>query len=589
MRRRRRERLQGDLRGHRKARRGRSRAQGHARKVEKLLLATDPDREGEAIAWHLPKRSSDRSSTCSACCSTRSRRRACETASTSPRDLDTYLYEAQRTRRVLDRIGGYAVEPALAQARVRSLGRPRADAGAAPHRRSPARDRRVRSRAYWIVGVALARQAQPPPFTARRSVTARRREARGRATASSTPALRSRPRERRATASRRSRSASRSATRPRRTPPPSCSRTRRPASASAQARDARRAGALRRRRPQEGRRPGRSHHVHAYRQRARLRRGRRRVPRVHRDDLRQEVAAREAQRLQEQEETCRTRTKRSVRRAWTCRPTRCAAPHRRAVQAVQADLGSLRRVPDDRRPSTTRPASRSRRSRARSRRTHLARASGSVLKFAGWRAVYGGQATTAVAARGRRSKGNDGGNGATADDGKAPRRRSPPEEATRTLPELNEGEALALVDPPGVVTKQKHEPPPYFNEASLVKKLEEEGIGRPSTYAEILSKVQARDYVEKVGDQLVPTRSRQAGDRRPGRRQVRPRRLELHAQAGGRPRRGRGRQAAKRLDVLARFTSAREADRHAPRSRRAMVARAGADRRASAEDCGKAS
>ena len=57
----------------------------------------------------------------------------------------------------------------------------------------------------------------------------------------------------------------------------------------------------------------------------------------------------------------------------------------------------------------------------------------------------------------------------------------------------------------GVVQAKETEPPPYFNEASLVKKLEEEGIGRPSTYAEILSKVQARDYVRKDGNKLVPS------------------------------------------------------------------------------------
>jgi len=55
------------------------------------------------------------------------------------------------------------------------------------------------------------------------------------------------------------------------------------------------------------------------------------------------------------------------------------------------------------------------------------------------------------------------------------------------------------------VQAKRTEPPPNFTEASLVKKLEEEGIGRPSTYAEILSKVQARDYVRKVNNKLIPT------------------------------------------------------------------------------------
>ena len=61
--------------------------------------------------------------------------------------------------------------------------------------------------------------------------------------------------------------------------------------------------------------------------------------------------------------------------------------------------------------------------------------------------------------------------------------------------------------PPGVVTEQKFtQPPPRYTEASLVRELEERGIGRPSTYAEIISKVQARDYVEKIdGTRFRPT------------------------------------------------------------------------------------
>ena len=61
--------------------------------------------------------------------------------------------------------------------------------------------------------------------------------------------------------------------------------------------------------------------------------------------------------------------------------------------------------------------------------------------------------------------------------------------------------------PTGVITEQKFtQPPPRYTEASLVKELEERGIGRPSTYAEIISKVQARDYVEKMdGTRFQPT------------------------------------------------------------------------------------
>ena len=71
------------------------------------------------------------------------------------------------------------------------------------------------------------------------------------------------------------------------------------------------------------------------------------------------------------------------------------------------------------------------------------------------------------------------------------------------LPEVKAGDALDLksVDPEQRFT----EPPPRFNEASLVKTLEEKGIGRPSTYASIINTIQDRDYVKKIGAKFVPT------------------------------------------------------------------------------------
>ena len=49
------------------------------------------------------------------------------------------------------------------------------------------------------------------------------------------------------------------------------------------------------------------------------------------------------------------------------------------------------------------------------------------------------------------------------------------------------------------------EPPPRFNEATLVKELEADGVGRPSTYASILSTIQEREYVKKEGGKFTPT------------------------------------------------------------------------------------
>jgi DNA topoisomerase-1 len=76
-------------------------------------------------------------------------------------------------------------------------------------------------------------------------------------------------------------------------------------------------------------------------------------------------------------------------------------------------------------------------------------------------------------------------------------------ESDRRLPELSDGEALRLekLSPEQKATQ----PPPRYNEASLVRVLEERGIGRPSTYASIINTIQDRDYVKKIQAKFVPT------------------------------------------------------------------------------------
>jgi DNA topoisomerase I len=105
------------------------------------------------------------------------------------------------------------------------------------------------------------------------------------------------------------------------------------------------------------------------------------------------------------------------------------------------------------------------------------RASGSTLRTPGYLAVYG------VAAE---------------DDEEADR-----EKDGSKLPPLTAGETLKLV---AIKPEQKEtQPPPRYNEASLVKFLEENGIGRPSTYAEILRKLEDREYVRKKERRFLPT------------------------------------------------------------------------------------
>ncbi len=77
------------------------------------------------------------------------------------------------------------------------------------------------------------------------------------------------------------------------------------------------------------------------------------------------------------------------------------------------------------------------------------------------------------------------------------------EELKHKLPALEPGETLTLKE----LKPEQHftEPPPRYNEASLVKELEEKGIGRPSTYAAILTTIQERQYVQKIGGKFIPT------------------------------------------------------------------------------------
>ena len=73
----------------------------------------------------------------------------------------------------------------------------------------------------------------------------------------------------------------------------------------------------------------------------------------------------------------------------------------------------------------------------------------------------------------------------------------------KLLPQLREGESLKLLEL--TPTQNFTQPPPRYSEASLVRVLEEKGIGRPSTYATIISVIQNREYVRKEKGRLLPT------------------------------------------------------------------------------------
>ena len=77
------------------------------------------------------------------------------------------------------------------------------------------------------------------------------------------------------------------------------------------------------------------------------------------------------------------------------------------------------------------------------------------------------------------------------------------ENKEKTLPALKEGDTLKLLD---VLPKQHFtQPPPRYSEATLVKALEDNGVGRPSTYASILSTIQEKEYAELIQRKFKPT------------------------------------------------------------------------------------
>ena len=76
-------------------------------------------------------------------------------------------------------------------------------------------------------------------------------------------------------------------------------------------------------------------------------------------------------------------------------------------------------------------------------------------------------------------------------------------EGKAILPAMNEGDALHLKNIEG--NQHFTQPPVRYTEATLIKALEEDGIGRPSTYATIISAITGREYVEREGKQLKPT------------------------------------------------------------------------------------
>jgi len=461
----------------------------NARRVQRVLLATDPDREGEAIAWHLMEevRKDLPDVEIRRVLFNEITKKGVQEGIAKPRDLDTHLYEAQRTRRVLDRIGGYPLSNLLWRKLTFGLSAGRVQTPAL--RIIVDRQHEIDSfvpRPYWLLEAHLFGN-NPPPFTALLdSVNGEKLER-----VSSRPAATSELDAQRFADDLRIADylVAKIVKRERKSRAPA------PYTTSKLQQDAS---------TRLGMQPSRAMRVaQALYEGVELGKGGETaglITYMRTDSVRLSAEAVQSCReyitqrfgadaVPAQPNEFKTKKAQVQDAHEAIRPTRMDLPPEVVHKYLTEERYKLYKLIWDRFVACQMvPAVYDQTSveieAVHSERHYGLRASGSVLKVSGWRAAYGTLEPTALA-------------GEEAEQVE--------DEDARNLPQLTEGEKLSLTDLGVSVAAKETEPPPYYNEASLVKKLEEEGIGRPSTYAEILSKVQARDYVRKNGNKLVPT------------------------------------------------------------------------------------
>ena len=461
-----------------------------ARKSDRIFLAADPDREGEAICWHLhellkkeaPKAEFHRAEFHEITKSAVTR------AIENPGKISKDRVGAQQARRIIDRLVGYEVSELLWNKVWRGLsaGRVQTVALRIIVERESERERFVPV-PYFSVPVTLAKDGTAFPArvvvwrgdklqfdgTDPRLATARG----GRGGAGARRALR------------RCGSSSVEARERRQNPaPPFTTPKLQQAAARSLGFSVRKTMTLAQR-LYEGKaigEPGhrRPHHLHEDRLRPRRRRGARRRARAHPRDLRRGGAPRGAAPLQAEEGRAgRARGDPADDAGAAARGGRALRGARRA-QALPPDLEPVRRLADEPR------GERGDDGRDRGPAAGLARPRRSCAPRAPCSGTPGSCASTARCRRPRSAERARGG-GARATTSKV------------RLPALAEGDAPELRE----ARAEGHEtqPPPRFNEASLVKFMEENGIGRPSTYADILRKIEQREYVHKKDRRFIPT------------------------------------------------------------------------------------
>ena len=442
--------------------------------ADTVYLATDPDREGEAIAWHISEELKHPHAV--RVLFNEITKKAILAAIANPLALDRSKYDSQQTRRILDRLVGYEISPILWAKVRRGLSAGRVQSVAV--RLVVERERLIKAFVpveYWTLDAELDAK-EPPLFRARLvKVDGAKADVRDQATAEGLVAELKGAEFRVAKVERRERRRNAAA--------PFITSKLQQDAANRLHFTARKTMTLAQR-LYEGVELGEEGQVGL-------------ITYMRTDSVRLSADAVEAVRglirtrygadaLPEEPVVFKSR-KSSQDAHEAIRPTSLEYPPERVKAFLEADIYRLYELIWNRFVACQmKPAVYDQTTADISAGRATFRATGSTLKFAGWLGVYGEVPFEDEADKEKPPPGEEG-----------------TEEATGALPALAEGDVLGLRQ----LLPEQHftQPPPRFTEASLVKELEEQGIGRPSTYAAILSVIQDKKYVEKLEGRFHPT------------------------------------------------------------------------------------
>jgi DNA topoisomerase I len=477
-----------------------------AKKAESILLATDPDREGEAIAWHIADEIASPEQKIARVEFHEITKRGVSHGVSHPRELDNHLYDAQRARRVLDRIVGYDVS-ALVWAKL-AFGLSAGRVQSVALRLVVDREREVERfvpEEYWNVGAGLTNKAGAPVFTKLASRDGKKLEVKNGEEAARVRGHLEGASYRVAKVTRREQKRNAPA-------PYTTSKLQQDATSYLHF------GTKRTMQVAQGlyegvdlKRDGGPVGLITY-----IRTDSTRVSEDAIAEVREHIEKRYGKQFVPDKPNVYRSKKNAQDAHEAIRPTSMDLPPEAVKKHLKDEQFKLYKLIWNRFvASQMNPALYDRTTAdveavaqdGGATVTYGLRATGRIQKFAGWLQVTEGQQSFAGEGEADAGEAPAVAVEAAAEAAAPETEAAPEEESDALLPDLNEGEPCSLRTPPGVVTEQKFtQPPARYNEGSLVRELEKRGIGRPSTYAEIIAKVQARAYVEKLpGGAFKPT------------------------------------------------------------------------------------